>query len=119
MCNALSHHKLLISSGGRIKCEKCWGLWDLSGGELIPYGYVTWAGWRDDCLKRGFTPASTPEIYWSGKNPLPRHEVAMVLVEDLITKNHLQDPAEIRALRNEADQNSDLFIDQVLGRVQL
>ncbi len=93
-------------------------MWDLDGRELVPYGYSSWTAWRDDCMKRGFTPASAPETYWSGKNPLSTREIAHVLVEELIVKNRLQDPSEIKALRDEAAQNSEVFIDQVLARNQ-
>lgn len=118
MCNALSHHRLVLTSGGRIKCEKCWGMWDLNGSELIPYGYTSWAAWRDDCVKRNLTPGFVPETHWSGTNPLSAREVAHVLVEELIEKNRLIDSAEVKALRSEAAQSPDVFIDQVLGRNQ-
>lgn len=115
MCNSLSPHKLWITNGGRIKCEKCWGMWDMTGSELLPYGYTSWSAWSGDCLKRGFTPASAPETFWSGKNPLSAREIAQVLVSELITRNGLKDPADIKALRNEATQNPDVFIDEVMG----
>ena len=116
MCNALSHHRLVLTGGGRIKCEKCWGMWDLNGSELVPNGYPDWAAWRDNCEKNNLTPPFPPETHCSGKNGLSAREVAHVLVEELIYKNQLQDPTEVRALRHEAAQNSELFIDQVLGR---
>lgn len=117
-CGLVSGHKLKLTNSGRIKCEKCWGMWDLEGRELIPYGFLNWVAWRDDCMKHGLTPAYAPETHWSGKNPLTPREVARVLVEELITRNRLQDRAEIRALRTEASQSPDLFLDEVLGRNQ-
>ncbi len=117
-CGLFSNHKLVLTSGGRIKCEKCWGTWDFDGRELIPYGFPNWIAWRDDCMKNNRTPAYAPETHWSGRNPLTPCEVARVLVEELITRNRLQDQAEIKALRNEAAQNSEVFIDQVLARNQ-
>lgn len=118
MCNALNNHKFKLTSDGRIKCEKCWGMWDLDGRELIPYGFPNWAAWRDDCVKQHLTPGSAPDMHWSGKNPLTPRLVARVLVEELITRNRLQDRAEIRALRSEAVQAPEVFIDEVLGRNQ-
>lgn len=119
MCNAMTPHRLVLTNGGRIKCEKCWGMWDLEGKELIPYGYPSWAAWRDECMKSKLTLAFPPETHWSGKNPLKARDVAHVLVEELINKNRLHDATEISVLRREASQNSELFVEQVLGRNQL
>jgi hypothetical protein len=91
-------------------------MWDVDGRELIPYGFRSWNAWRDDCMKANRTPAYTPETYRSGKNSLTPREVARVLVEELITKNKLHNAAEIRALRREAIQSPDVFIEDVLGR---
>ncbi len=94
-------------------------MWDLDGRELVPYGYSSWTAWRDDCMKNNRTPVSAPETQRSDKNPLSAREISHVLVEELIVKNRLRDPSEIKALREEAAQNSDVFIDELLGRHQL
>lgn len=113
-----TNHRFVLTNDGHIRCEKCWGMWDLEGRELIPYGFQSWGSWQDDCIKRNLTPAYIPETHWSGKNSLTAREVAKVLVEGLITKHRLQDRTEIRALRNEAKQSPDVFIDELLGRNQ-
>jgi hypothetical protein len=93
-------------------------MWELDGRELIPLGYQSWTDWRDECAQRNLGITTTPEIRLSGENPLPPRVVARILVEELITRNHLQNRAEINALREEASESPDVFIENVLGLSQ-
>jgi len=118
VCNAISSHKLTLTRDARIKCEKCWGQWDLEGRELVPTGFPSWAAWRDDRIKNNLPAGYGAEAHWSGRNSLAPRDIAKLLVRELIVRNKLRDRAEIRALKQEASQSPEVFIDQVLGRTQ-
>jgi hypothetical protein len=113
-----TNHRLVLGNDGRINCEKCHGLWDLDGRELLPYGFDNWAAWLADRRRRNLTPTEPTETHWSDRNPLTSREVARVLVQGMIRKYDLRNRAEVKALRDEASHTPELFIDDVLGRNQ-
>jgi hypothetical protein len=90
-------------------------MWDLAGAEILPVGYESWRVLQADFARRGLAQSPMPSTRRSEMNSLEARDVARVLVENLIRGNHLSNVKEIQALREEAAESPDLFIEEILG----
>lgn len=112
-CTLFSDHKLRQTYRGSnlVRCDRCRGMWDITGREMIPFGYDSWKAWEEAAKKQPGLPSSAPEPHYSGAT-IPLEDIALAVANGLIKQDHVHDRAEMKRIREAELRRSGIASDE-------